>query len=274
MNIEKEEITLLNYNHVFSNNNISIIKTIGRKSAVTDYAILLGAQLVKDMYVTYDNSLKGRTAWYFLSTSYNKNVCIVFYETGRNSWDFASNRNGGIRPLIKLSNKCINTTHLIEITFGEYPQYVVSTELNKILEDLHLRNEIKETGKTYTYDSRTNNEKNLPFRKNENIEYIYNDKKYVRVKVKTNVHLSNGINYKEGDYVWIEVSPLGWYLDLTERLLLSKNIVASGIRFCNDDTYEYNFENTEMYAFLNNYFINEIVTNKSHKVLSYIKRGE
>ena len=43
--------------------------------------------------------------------------------------------------------------------------------------------------------------------------------------------LSNGVKYRDGDYVWVEVSPVKWLIDNKTGILISKKGLVSGIRF-------------------------------------------
>ena len=110
-------------------------------------------------------------------------------------------------------------------------------------------------------NSRRWNEYFGKFRPVEHEEYEYNGKKYVRVKsncYERGYKLSNGVNVMPNDIVWLEVSPIKWYVDESSRMLISKTLLASGIRFCNNGQYRGNFKATEMYMFLNNYFKKEL----------------
>ena len=74
------------------------------------------------------------------------------------------------------------------------------------------------------------------------------------------VELSNGVTVKRGDYVWVEVSPIVWYVDRNHNQLISKNILISGIRVCGYGTRNSYFEISDMYQFLNNDFAKEIIS--------------
>ena len=69
MNFGIKEFTLLDEDQVFGSDRIDLISNIGGRCAITDFAILLGAYVSDEYYVDYDNSLKGRTGWYYLSSS-------------------------------------------------------------------------------------------------------------------------------------------------------------------------------------------------------------
>ncbi len=70
--------------------------------------------------------------------------------------------------------------------------------------------------------------------------------------------LSNGEMYKDDNYVWVEVSKVKWLVDEENDIALSKNILVAGIQFDNAKDYEGNFENSNMYKYLNTYFIKDI----------------
>ena len=66
--------------------------------------------------------------------------------------------------------------------------------------------------------------------------------------------LSNGVQYRDGDYVWVEVSPVKWLIDDKTGILISKKGLVSGIRFLNKSTnYKGDFSKTEMKEYLDRY---------------------
>ncbi len=272
MDLKNMKITLPTEKQVFGNNRLYVIKKFKRKCAVTDFAIALGAYASDCYHVYYDDSLKGRTCPYFLASSNDYGDVLIVNQSGYERWDDASEKSNGIRPVIPFDDISSFSSDLVkgsngdfEIEYGEYPQYVVSTDMG--LEKAYKKGLLRTTGKTYTTDARIYYDNSFTFKPVEHEEYEYNGKKYVRIYhrgqryiiLSNHNALSNGYEYKTGDYVWIEVSPLIWYVDNDAKLLLSKNIVASGIRFCNDRTYNGNFKETEMYEFLNTYFKKDII---------------
>ncbi len=271
MSFDTNEFTLLDEDQVFGRNSIDLINNIGGRCAITDFAILLGAYVSDECYVYYDNSLKGRTGWYYLSSSDGDGDVRTVFRDGDREWTTASKRSGGVRPALPFStisdispNGVRGRSGFLEVEYGEYPQYVVSsTSMESELEQAYRSGTIRKTGKTYTTDSRKWNENALPFKAVEHEEYEYNGRKYIRAYFNNTCAytLSNGKQYEEGDNVWIEVSPLKWYVDNDARIMLCKNLIASGIRFCNDRNYDGNFKNTEMYNFLNTYFARDIAQN-------------
>ena len=88
-------------------------------------------------------------------------------------------------------------------------------------------------------------------------------KKYIRVQSCmtdfSKMVLSNGVKYKKGDYVWLRVSPVKWLIDDKTKLLISERALLSGIVFSLEDSYDGDFNNTEMFKYLNTYMLQELI---------------
>ena len=162
MNFNNNEITLLSEWQIFGSRSIDSIRFSGAECAVSDFAILLGASVSNYDHVEKDKSLKGRTCyWYSSSSDGAGDVRIVNY-TGHEEWISASNRSGGIRPVLSYKNNPDilqkakrNRDGSLEVEYGEYPQYAVDKNLADTLESLFLQGRsLKATGKSYTTDSR------------------------------------------------------------------------------------------------------------------------
>ena len=280
MNFNNNEFTLLSDEQVFGSQKIDVIKKMGGACAISDFAILLGGY-VSDYYVKCDSSLKGRIGWWYLSSSDGNGGVYDYFKDGDRAWTFAGLRSGGVRPVLPYSNISNISSNgvrrregFFEVEYGEYPQYVVDTSLARTLESNFLSGTIKKTGKTYTTDSRKFDVNSSPFRAYEHEEYEYNGKRYIRIKIPNGLsyRLSNGKKYNEGDTVWLEVSPIKWIVDEKAGLLVSKNLIASGIRFCNDGQYNGDFKNTEMYQYLNTYFAKDMVPSVVRKMTTEEKK--
>lgn len=265
------KFTLLTDEQTFGSKKIEVIKELGTKCAISDFTILLGATFNDKYHMDADSSLKGRTgSWYLSTSNCGGNVRYVTLEGDRDRIQ-AGARSSCVRPVLpfsKLSDISQNIVRgnngLLEVTYGEYPQYAVDPKLNEILDNEFLNGTLKKTGKEYVTDSRKTFDNSQKFRPIKHIEYEYNGKKYVRVKNNSIFlyQLSNGVIPQKNDYVWVEVSPITWYVDENSKILISKTLLASGIRFCDHGNYKDNFRKTEMYMFLNKYFAKDIVTSK------------
>ena len=272
MNFNKNEFTLLSWEQVFGKQRIDVIKRLGAKCAVTDFAILLGASLDTSpaahlyAYLEDDSSLKGRTGLWWTSTVSREGYVFTSNDMGYRDEANPRWRYVGIRPIMPYSDISDISSNLVEgkngvfeVTFGEYPQYVVNNfTLRLDLEKKFRRGELKKTGKTYTTNSRYSEDLSANFKTIEHYEYEFNGKKYVRVPNmnKYNGKLSNDESYYDA---WIEVAPITWLVDEKAKLLVSKKIIASGVRFCDKEEYYRDFEDTEVYMFLNKYFAKDIV---------------
>lgn len=268
MELNIKNVTLLSADDIFGSKKCSVIRQKGYKSAITDYAIALGGFYYDDKHVSGDKSLRGRVSYYStVSKAPGLRKVNSAGDSLANRWHFDANiRNAGIRPVLECSNLSdyFDTSgNVYEIEYGEYPQYAVSDMLSSKLEKKYLANKLSRTGKTYTTDSFNNSDKDQKFKSTNYVEYLYGGKKYVRMLFKNEGTLSNGRNFSDGDYVWIEVSPIKWYVDLENNRLISKNLLASGVRFYGSEYYYGDFEKTEMYMFLNSYFKKEIIPSKT-----------
>jgi len=242
---------------------------MGGKCAISDFAILLGAYVSSDYHVDGDNSMRGRTGWWYLSSSDGDGDVRDVVKDGVRFWTHAGKRSGAVRPALPFSNisdislNGVKGRHgFLEVEYGEYPQYAVDTNLGRILDDSFQAGVLRRTGKTYTTDSRRWNANSERFSPVQHEEFEYNGKRYVRVKsndTDENFKLSNGVTVHPGMYVWLEVSPIKWIVDDRAKMLVSKTLLASGIRFCNDRQYNGDFKNTEMYQYLNTYFARDMV---------------
>ena len=269
MNFNNNEFTLLSDEQTFGSQQIDVIKKMGGKCAISDFAILLGAYVSSDYHVDGDNSMRGRTGWWYLSSSDGYGYVRDVNKDGDRLWTLAGKRSGAVRPALPFSNisdislNGVKGRHgFLEVEYGEYPQYAVDTNLGRILDDSFQAGVLRRTGKTYTTDSRRWNANSERFSPVQHEEFEYNGKRYVRVKsndTDENFKLSNGVTVHPGMYVWLEVSPIKWIVDDRAKMLVSKTLLASGIRFCNDRQYNGDFKNTEMYQYLNTYFARDMV---------------
>ena len=269
MNFNNNEFTLLSDEQTFGSQQIDVIKKMGRKCAISDFAILLGAYVSSDYHVDGDNSMRGRTGWWYLSSSDGYGNVRGVNEESNRTYTPAGKRSGAVRPALPFSNisdismNGVKGRHgFLEVEYGEYPQYAVYTNLGRILDDSFQAGVLRRTGKTYTTDSRRWDANSERFSPVQHEEFEYNGKRYVRVKsndTDENFKLSNGVTVHPGMYVWLEVSPIKWIVDDRAKMLVSKTLLASGIRFCNDRQYNGDFKNTEMYQYLNTYFARDMV---------------
>ena len=275
------EVTLLSYEQIFGNNKLDIFNKIEPKAFLTDFAILIGGSTFGTMKY---NIFYNRGNYWTKSNTLNNKVCVINLY-GCNIDNFLCDYTRGIRPALSytnikdnISNEIINKNGITEVEYGEYPQYAANKVLQEELEELYKSNKLNKTGKTYTTGSKKYYGDNKDFLPQEHIEYEFDNKKYVRVKATSHIDysgvfkfkLSNYKEYFEGDYVWVEVSKIKWLVDEENDIALSKNILVAGIQFDNKEEYTGDFENTNMYKFLNTYFIKDIQIQEKYIDISKI----
>ena len=255
-------------------NNLEVFKKYGEEASITDFSILLGGYVNNSYYTKEGNTLEDRTGFYWTRIDDGDNYDYVVFWYNYDFYRRVDSRYGGARPVLpysSISNISQNITKIedgiLEVEYGEYPQKAVSKDLQQKLEVLYKNNNLNKTGKTYTTDSRKYDEYDKAFQTQIHIEYEYNGKKYIRVKANScfggsEFDLSNGEKYRDGYYVWVEVSPIKWIVDEKEDIAVTKNLIFSGIQFNREKNYKGNFKSTDMYKFLNEIFIKDIIPSK------------
>lgn len=276
------KLTILPIEQLCGKSQLSILKKRGTEAKLTDFSILLGA-FVCDVFldtntydVTYTDSvnenLEDRTCWYWSSTiDKNNNVCTISF-VGNSNNHLGDEREGGIRPALfysSLSDIIANGTSkrcsddILEIEFGYYPRQAASKKLQEQLEEGFQNQEIKTTGNTYTIDSRRGLEFNKNFSPKVLDEYEYNGKKYVRVMANScfygrKFRLSNEETYQNGDYVWVEVQPVKWLVDEKEQVILTEEIISSGIQYNHNKKRMNDFDLTDLKLYLDLYLFRDL----------------
>ena len=261
-----------------SSRQLEILKKRGTSAPTTDFSILLGACFgyYDDYDYVYDcNSLEEITAFYWTSSCY-EDVFACVVDDGHDLIDFHSvnERDGGARPALPYSsirnissNGVRGKDGILEVEYGEYPQYAASKRLQDELEVAYKNNKssIRKTGKTYTTDSRKYSVRDEKFSAQIIEEYLFEDgKKYVRVNANScyggeRFKLSNNEIYKDGDYVWVEVKPIKWLIDEKSDIALSKIILFAGVQFKHERNYKGDFRTTDIKKFMDKYFSKDII---------------
>lgn len=274
--MDSQGLTLLSEGQIWGNRNESRLKVIrkyGRKAAITDLCVLTGSYLCEDpdYNIDEDRSLTGRTSW-FLTRSDDGlgDVCAVD-NVGNRCSIYRYGRGGAVRPALQSSvifsqispNRVKGYNGTEEVEYGEYPQNAADSRMQNILESEYNKG-MDETGRSYTFNSVKYNDCYTAFKPVTYEEYEYQGKKYIRIKANSEFGdskfmLSNGVRYKNGDYVWVEVSPVKWLIDDKAGILISKKGLVSGIRFLDVRTnYKGDFDKTEMKEYLDKYMLRDL----------------
>ena len=272
----KQDLTLLSEGQIFGNDKesqLEVIRKYGIKAAITDLCVLTGSYLCEDTdyNIDEDSSLKGRISWFWTRSGDSANYVYAVNSHGRRKFEYGYKRHGAVRPALQSSvifsqispNRVRGYNDTFEVEYGEYPQYAADLIMQSILESEYNRG-IKKTGRSYTFDSVKYDDYNTGFKPVTYEEYEYQGKRYIRIKANSDFggeefKLSNGAFYKDGDYVWVEVSPVKWLIDDRTGILVSKIGLVSGIRFLGrNHNYKGDFSRTEMKEYLDRYMIHDL----------------
>lgn len=276
---QEEKLTLLTEGQVWGTDQkrqLDVLKKYGTKSAITDLVILTGGYCEDSC--TYmapdDNGLTGRTGWVYTQSSDGYGDVRGVIRDGSRSDAYRYERYGAVRPAL-LSSSILNISPnrvrgyngTEEIEYGEYPQSAVDFGMQRTLENAFDRRNLRGTGKSYTFDSTPYDEYSTGFNPVVYEEYEYNGSKYIRVEANSDYSdnkfkLSNGEEYKNGNYVWVKVEPVRWLIDDKTGILVAKKGILSGIRFHTDDRrYNGDFNTTDMKEYFDKYMSKDLFHN-------------
>ena len=262
--------TFLTEEQCFGNDKLDILEKRGTQAAITDFSVLLGGW-VSDYHVDNDSSLEGRTGWYWTKSDDGDNDARVVNDGGSRLYFSVDERDGGARPALPFSSISNIPTNgesgkrardgILEVEYGYYPQKAVSKEMQEKLEREYKSGRLSKTRNSYTTDSTRYTEYDTTFEPQTHQEYEYNGKRYVRVEANSDFGgnrftLSNGEQYRDGDNVWVEVSPVKW---LVEKVMLTDKLIFSGVQFNHTrDYHTKDFDKTDIKTFMDRYLSRDL----------------
>lgn len=274
--MNNQDLTLLSEGQIWGNykeSQLEVIRKYGTKAAITDLCVLTGSYLCEDTVynINEDSSLKGRTSWFWTRSDDNDDDVCVVSKHGDRYYSYRFRRNGVVRPALQSSvifsqispNRVRGYNGTEEVEYGEYPQYAANSRMQSILESEYNRG-MDKTGRSYTFDSVKYDGYYTGFKPVTYEEYEYQGKRYIRIRANSDFggnkfKLSNGVEYRDGDYVWVEVSPVKWLIDDRTGILVSKLGLVSGIRFLDgNQNYKGDFSKTEMKEYLDRYMLRDL----------------
>lgn len=242
---------------------LEIFKKRDFKAAITDFAILQGGFVSDYYHASSGNDLKDRTGNYWIRTDKDGKYFVTYF--GYINHEEIEKDNIGVRPITlysKIKKDCQNNIQakdgILEIEYGQYPKNAASKDLQPILERIYqFSNRIKLGDNCYSSNSGSYYKWNLKI----NFEYEYQGKKYIRMKnsdcFEGGMLLSNGEMYKKGDIVWLEVSPVKWWVDLKTDIAISEMILFAGIPL--EKKLKADDSQIDVAQFMNKYFSKEII---------------
>ena len=274
--MNSQDLTLLSEGQIWGNSNesrLEVIRKYGTKAAITDLCVLTGSYLCEDIdyNIAEDKSLTGRTGWFWTRSDDGDNEVRVVHLFGCTGSAYGFVRRGAVRPVLQSSvifsqispNRVRGYNGTEEVEYGEYPQNAADSKMQNILESEYNRG-MNKTGRSYTFDSVKYKDYDTGFKPVTYEEYEYQGKEYIRIKANSGFDgdkfkLSNGVEYRDDDYVWVEVSPVKWLIDDKTGILISKKGLVSGIRFHDKSTnYKGDFDRTEMKEYLDRYMLRDL----------------
>lgn len=145
-------------------------------------------------------------------------------------------------PYSEIKNECTKKEideidKKLEVEFGEYPQTIVSDEIQEQLEQKYQENTLSKTNKVYTWNKTHN-------------EYEFKNNKYIRFENENQEH------------VWIKVEPVRWWVDEEKDVAVTEKGLFAGIPFDNKKEYNGDFSKTNLKNYIDKYFSKEIEPSK------------
>ena len=281
--MNNQELTLLSVEQIWGNSQLEVLKKYGTKIAATDLCILTRGCVRDEDYVDEDKSLTGRTcvAW---TKTVNKYVKEIFIDGLCSCCGYINDISCVIRPVLQNSTISLPSTVsdpniIMEIEYGEYPQNAPSATMQKKLEKEYKKG-MNKTGRSYTFSSSPCDDFKTLFKPITYDEYEYHGKKYIRVRAIAEYPdyesiLSNGLACKDGDYFWVQVSPVKWLIDDKTGLLISKKGLVAGIGFGDVKYYDgmsYDFDKSELKKYLDTHMIHDLFQNTVSLNVSNIQK--
>ena len=272
------DFTFLTQEQYFGSDKLEILEKRGTKAAITDFSILLGAYVSNNIHIENDNSLEGRTGYYWTKSYNGRNDARVVTAAGSGDYDPVNGRNGGARPALPFSSISSIPTNgesgkrardgILEVEYGYYPQKAVSKDMQERLERAYRSGSISRTRNSYTTDSRKYDAYNKKFLAKQHKEYEYNGKRYVRVEANSyydggDFTLSNGEQYRDGDDVWVEVLPVKWLVDEKSRMMITEKLIFAGVQFNKERNYHTrDFDRTDIKTFMDRYLSRDLIQSR------------
>ena len=281
--MNNQELTLLSVEQIWGNSQLEVLKKYGTKIAATDLCILTRGCVRDEDYVDEDKSLTGRTcvAW---TKTVNKYVKEIFIDGLCSCCGYINDISCVIRPVLQNSTISLPSTVsdpniIMEIEYGEYPQNAPSATMQKELEKEYKKG-MNKTGRSYTFSSSPCDDFDTLFKPITYDEYEYHGKKYIRVRAIAEYPdyesiLSNGLACKDGDYFWVQVSPVKWLIDDKTGLLISKKGLVAGIGFGDVKYYDgmsYDFDKSELKKYLDTHMMHDLFQNTVSLNVSNIQK--
>ena len=265
-------VTFLREEDIWGNDALEVIQAYGTAVGISDVAIALGTMMGSG--TKNSAGVASGLAWSMSSYEY-EDVRTVNSHGDKNCDNPSERRVAGcpalpfsttskIRPDNVGAMRLANGKAVQICEYGAYPQTVAPKSVSQELEARYQKNALKTTGKNYTFDSVELDAYSTGFTPRNCAEYMFNGKRYVRIKGKPydrNSVMSDGTSVQKGQAYWFEVQPIEWLMD-TKGTWVSRQALFAGIQFDTKNEYNGNFANTTMYNYLQKHFAKEMEAQK------------
>ena len=262
------EVTFLREEDIWGDNALEVIKAYGTAVGISDVAIALGTMMGSG--TKNSAGVASGVVWSASSVDY-EDVRTVGYSGVKVTMDPDMRKAAGcpalpfsatslIRPDNAKTMRLANNKTVQICEYGAYPQTVAPKSVSQELEAQYQKNALKTTGKNYTFDSVELDAYSTGFTPRNCAEYMFNGKRYVRIKGKPydrNSVMSDGTSVQKGQAYWFEVQPIEWLMD-PKGTWVARQALFAGIQFDTDSSYDGNFANTAMYNYLQTHFAKEM----------------
>ena len=290
--LKRMKLRLLEPDEVGAEKPLSVLDKYGLKAQRTDMALLTG------IYETTIVARRDKPGDYFINLRESNYVftpldawysaCYISREGFHDSFYTPELRSRGVRPVLELPEDLFEEAikdrreiadGVYETDLGEYTLTIPSPEIIKELDKKLETDKLEPTGKSITLDG-IRPKKNWPFQPVKAIEYEYEGKKYVRVKVNSydqfiSIRYSSRtfkqemrtdrpdmdqyyMHFGRGGYAWVQVLPVPWLIDFEKKLLVSKYILLAGIKNTGNGLDHCEWESTEMKKFFDRYLLRDL----------------
>ena len=262
------EVTFLREEDIWGNDALEVIQAYGTAVGISDVAIALGTMMGSG--TKNSAGVASGLAWSASSFNYGF-VRTVDFLSDLSSINPTSDQAAGcpalpfsatslIRPDNAKTMRLANNKTVQICEYGAYPQTVAPKSVSQELEAQYQKNALKTTGKNYTFDSVELDAYSTGFTPRNCEEYMFNGKRYVRIKGKPydrNSVMSDGTSVQKGQAYWFEVQPIEWLMD-PKGTWVARQALFAGIQFDTNSDYDGNFANTAMYNYLQTHFAKEM----------------
>lgn len=248
----------------------NLFKQVGISAHHTDFSLLTGGDVSFDYLVS---KCKNANADYWTDIQNENNLPLIINSFGESEVAFIEQKNIGIRLVLKYSDivdyitdEKIITDTISEVSLGNYPKDVCDRDIGTKLEMLYRTDNLSVTSKNYLINKEIIQK--IGFVPTNLIEYSYCGECYVRVisnNLHPNLRLSNDLLSNNGNFYWVKVMPLVWLVDKQEDVMITRDVILSGIPYrLNKKIYdnEENFLN----LFVGNRLIEDILYNDLKQV--------